>query len=149
MPTTTTDAPAALEALAISPKLVCVMPNGKPRSASLAPNSKTTWVGRCWRSSAAKRERPPEVVSPLMLALTTSAGRFSSTSCFSSKATQPLPRGKPYSADRLSPTTSSVRRLGVVTASAALAAAMQRPFMASNVVSAVKCFSTARRGLFF
>jgi putative ABC transport system ATP-binding protein len=43
-----------------------------------------------------------------MLALTTSASMFSRASFFSSSATQPLPRVRPYSADRLSPTTRIV-----------------------------------------
>ena len=48
----------------------------------------------------------PTVVSPLMLALTTRGADASACArrC-SSSATQPLPRGRPYSADRLSPTT--------------------------------------------
>jgi hypothetical protein len=43
-----------------------------------------------------------------MLALTTLASIFSAFSFCSSRATQPLPRAIPYSADRLSPTTSTV-----------------------------------------
>ena len=46
----------------------------KPRSASLPPSSMTTMVGLCCSSSAARRDRPPDVVSPLMLALTTFTG---------------------------------------------------------------------------
>src|SRR3546814_3967600 len=41
-----------------------------------------------------------------MLALTTGVSFFSLCNFVSSKATQPLPRAKPYSADRLSPSTS-------------------------------------------
>jgi len=44
-------------------------------------------------------------VSPLMLALTTDASMCSCCRRCSSKATQPLPRARPYSAERLSPTT--------------------------------------------
>ena len=44
-----------------------------------------------------------------MLALTTSAPMCSRASRWSSRATQPLPRTRPYSADRLSPTTRILR----------------------------------------
>ena len=71
--------------------------------------------GRCCLSSAGRRDRPPEVVSPLILPLTTLTGSFCCFSRRSSSATQPLPRAKPYSAERLSPSTSIVR-LGASTA---------------------------------
>ncbi len=45
--------------------------SGSPRSPSLAPSSSTMTLGRYSFSSAGKRVRPPLVVSPLMLALTT------------------------------------------------------------------------------
>ena len=48
------------------------------------------------------------VVSPLTLALTTVAAIFSLARRCSSSATQPLPRAMPYSAERLSPSTSTV-----------------------------------------
>jgi hypothetical protein len=70
-------------------------------------------------NKAGRRERPPEVVSPLMLALRTVAGIFWSASLFSSKATQPLPRFRPYSALRLSPTTRIVGEPGFLVAAAA------------------------------
>jgi hypothetical protein len=82
------------------------MSSGRPRSASLPPSSITTMGGLCCASSAGRRERPPDVVSPLMLALITLAAILSRAICFSSSATQPVPRARPYSADRLSPTTS-------------------------------------------
>ena len=50
------------------------------------------------------------MVSPLMLALTTGRVDVLSRSLCSSSATQPLPRTRPYSADRLSPTTRSDAR---------------------------------------
>ena len=81
--------------------------SGRPRRASLPPSSMTTCVGLCWASSAARRERPPEVVSPLTLALTTVTFSLSCASCFSSSATQPVPRARPYSALSESPSTSS------------------------------------------
>jgi len=59
------------------------------------------------------------VVSPLMLALMTLAGLPSWISRFSSRATQPLPRLRPYSALRESPSTSIVRPAGAVGWSAA------------------------------
>ncbi|MOA48731.1 hypothetical protein D3C78_1715170 [compost metagenome] len=52
---------------------------------------------------------PPLVVSPLMLALTTWYLGYCSETRADSKGTQPVPRLMPYSADRLSPTTSKVR----------------------------------------
>ncbi len=110
MPTTTTFAPAAFAAFAISRRLACVEASGRPRRASLPPSSMSTTCGRWRASSAGRRERPPAVVSPLMLALTTAASMPSAARRFSSSATQPLPRARPYSADRLSPTTSSVGR---------------------------------------
>ena len=65
-------------------------------------------LGLCWLSSADKRARPPAVVSPLILALTTVTGSFSVRSLSSSKATHPLPRLSPYSALKESPTTKTV-----------------------------------------
>ena len=65
-------------------------------------------VGLCCCSRAAKRVLPPAVVSPLILALMTLASILAESSWFSSKLTQPLPRAKPYSADKLSPSTSTV-----------------------------------------
>jgi len=59
-------------------------------------------------SKAGRRVRPPLVVSPLTLALTTVAGSFWSFRRWSSRATQPAPREMPYSAERLSPTTRTV-----------------------------------------
>ena len=88
------------------------MPSGRPRRASLPPSSITTTSGWCRSSRAGRRERPPDVVSPLMLALTTLAGIFSAASFFSSRATQPVPRFRPYSALSESPTTRMVRRRG-------------------------------------
>jgi len=70
-------------------------------------------------SKAGRRLSPPAVVSPLMLPLMTSAEiRWLRKRC-SSKATHPVPRAIPYSADRLSPTTrmragvAPVREAGV------------------------------------
>ena len=45
-----------------------------PRSPSLPPSSMIVIAGRCCASSAPSRARPPAVVSPLMLALTTRYG---------------------------------------------------------------------------
>ena len=134
MPTTTTRAPAALEARAISVRLACVMASGSPRSASLPPSSITTSAGLCCVSSAGTRERPPEVVSPLMLAFTTSQGSFCCAMRACSSATQPVPRGRPYSADRLSPTTSSLRRAGWAIAGNASAAPSSALQCATNAL---------------
>src|SRR4051812_39562628 len=73
-----------------------------------------------------------------MLALTTCAGIFSSARRFSSSATQPVPRRSPYSADRLSPTTSTVL---------SCCAEAPRPDAAS--ASTVQCLSQSRRASLF
>src|SRR4051794_10335314 len=105
MPTSSTRAPAFCAASAIQDRLSSVPAIGRPRNASLAPSSRITCVGWCWASRAGMRARPPEVVSPLMLALTTRAGIFSRARRCSSRATQPVPRFRPYSALSESPTT--------------------------------------------
>src|SRR6059058_2971163 len=105
MPTTSTRAPAFWAACTIAARFSSVPATGKPRKASLAPSSKITCVGLCCASSAGRRARPPEVVSPLMLALTTVAGIFSWARRCCIRATQPLPRFRPYSALSESPTT--------------------------------------------
>jgi len=71
-----------------------------------------------------------------MLALITMAAIFSRLSRFSSRATQPLPRASPYSADRLSPTTR-MRRL-------AAAATARAPEVAPSA-SRLQCASHWRR----
>ena len=68
----------------------------------------TTTSGLCRSSNVGRRDRPPDVVSPLMLAFTIWAGSFSAASFFSSSATQPVPRFRPYSALSESPTTRMV-----------------------------------------
>jgi hypothetical protein len=107
MPTSSTFAPAFCAACVIAVRLSAVSSSGRPRNASLPPSSMTTTAGWCWASSAASRERPPDVVSPLMLVLTTRAAIFSSASFLSSSATQPVPRDRPYSALSESPRTST------------------------------------------
>jgi putative ABC transport system ATP-binding protein len=92
----------------------------------------------CSFRSAATRDLPPEVVSPLMLAFTTRQASFSATSRFSSKATQPLPRANPYSADRLSPSTSK-------TGFAPCAWAGEAAARQAAAASALQCRSQARR----
>jgi len=73
MPSNSTRAPAAVLACTMALRLSRVVLMGRPRRASLPPSSMTTTLGWCWRSKAGRRERPPEVVSPLMLAFTTRA----------------------------------------------------------------------------
>src|SRR3569832_768054 len=53
------------------------------------------------------RARPPAVVSPLMLALTTSMGSFCAASRCCSSATQPRKNRKPKAALKLSPSTNT------------------------------------------
>ena len=52
-------------------EVVVRVASGRPRSASLPPSSRMTTAGLCCASRAGRRVRPPAVVSPLMLALTT------------------------------------------------------------------------------
>ena len=97
-----------------------------------------TCVGLCWSSSEGSRVRPPDVVSPLMLALTTVAPTRSRCRRCSSSATQPLPRARPYSADRLSPTTSTLVGL-------AIASAANGTTPARAATPTLQCASQARR----
>jgi hypothetical protein len=69
MPSNSTFAPEVCDTLTMVVRLACVVFRGKPRKASFAPSSMTTSPGLCLRSKLAKRERPPAVVSPLILAL--------------------------------------------------------------------------------
>jgi hypothetical protein len=55
----------------MKPRLSCIAATGRPRRPSLAPSARITTAGLNWSSAAAKRARPPAVVSPLMLALLT------------------------------------------------------------------------------
>ena len=77
----------------------------KPRKASFAPNSKNTISGFLDSKRAGSLVRPPELVSPLMLALNTDHLLPCFCNSCSNSFTQPLPRGRPYSAERLSPKT--------------------------------------------
>src|SRR4051812_12877306 len=120
MPTRSTRAPAFCAACVICARLSSVPASGRPRKASLAPSSMRTRVGLCCTNSGARRARPPEVVSPLMLALPPVAAIFSSASRSWSRATQPVPRFRPYSALSESPTT---RITGVPAAAAGRAQA--------------------------
>ncbi len=108
MPTSSTRARAFCAVSAMWARFSSVKASGRPRSASLPPSSSTTTSGLCCASRAGRRERPPEVVSPLMLALTTRTAIFWAASRFSSSATQPVPRFRPYSALSESPTTRRV-----------------------------------------
>src|SRR3990167_1596661 len=139
MPTTITLAPLALAVRTIASRLSRVMSSGRPRSASLPPSSITTWLGLFCCSSAGRRERPPEVVSPLMLAFTTRALILSRARRCSSSATQPVPRARPYSADRLSPSTSTVLPAGPA------ATALPRPAPSAAASSRLQCSSTTSR----
>ena len=98
--------------------------------------------GRYCVSSAGRRVRPPEVVSPLMLALTTLAAICCCRSRASSKATQPLPRARPYSADRLSPT---IRMSGPRALPGASARTGEAHAATPAATSALQCASQRRR----
>src|SRR5580765_1669223 len=128
MPTISTLAPASFARRVIACRFARVDSIGRPRNASLAPSSITTSPGFFSRNSVGSRASPPAVVSPLMLALTTVASMCSRARRCSSSATQPLPRTRPYSAERLSPTTRigrwpSAAEVGIATAKAAHAMA--------------------------
>jgi len=75
-----------------------------------------------------------------MLALTTCTGSFCAAMRFCSSATQPLPRAMPYSADRLSPTTSSVRLVPCACTGVASTARGSR-------ASRLQCATKARRAI--
>jgi hypothetical protein len=104
MPSNSTFAPEVCDTLTMVVRLACVMLRGKPRKASFAPSSMTTSPGLCLRSKLAKRERPPAVVSPLILALIMLAAMRCCAMRCDNNATQPLPRLSPYSALIESPT---------------------------------------------
>ena len=109
MPTIRTSASALRAVWAMVRRFCSVMFRGRPRRASFEPSSSTTTAGACWRSRAGRRATPPLVVSPLMLALTTWYLGYCSATRAESSGTQPVPRLMPYSADRLSPRTNTVR----------------------------------------
>src|SRR3990167_5397333 len=133
MPASSTLAPVACAAWVMACRLSWVMAKGSPRRASLPPSSITTTVGLCWASSAGKRERPPEVVSPLMLAFTTLVCGLSLAMRCSISATQPVPRLRPYSALSESPTTKMV---------CGLACAREAPANPAKISSAIQCRRT-------
>jgi len=66
-----------------------------------------------------------------MLALTTLQADFSPASRWPSSATQPLPRARPYSAEMLSPTTRTSRRVAAPLPGAGLAARAGAPAQAT------------------
>ena len=103
MPTSSTLAWTAWQALTMRTKLSSVVRKEKPRKASLPPNSITTSLGLCCFKIESSRAKPPAVVSPLMLAFITCQGLLSLLSCAASNATQPVPRAIPYSALKESP----------------------------------------------
>src|SRR5882672_10316506 len=72
-----------------------------------------------------------------MLALTSVAPTFSRCRRCSSSATQPLPRAKPYSADKLSPTTSTLVGLAIARADGTAPA--------RAAAATLQCASQARR----
>src|SRR5262245_37182863 len=137
MPTSSAWAPASRTARSMNVRLSRVIVSGRPRNASLLPSSMMTCVGLCWSSSVASRVRPPDVVSPLMLALTTLAPTFCCCRRCSSSATQPLPRASPYSAERLSPITSTLVSLAIASA--------DRTAPAPANTATLQCASHARR----
>jgi hypothetical protein len=65
-------------------------------------------VGMVLLEQGGKPRTAADVVSPLMLALTTVAPEVFAASLFSSSGTQPVPRFRPYSALMESPSTKIV-----------------------------------------
>src|SRR5258708_30235547 len=104
MPRSNTRDPAFCAAATIASIFSRMASRFPPRRPSLPPSSITVTAGRCCASSAARRARPPAVVSPLMLALTTRCGKCSAVSRLCSNVAQPAPGGSPYPAEMLSPT---------------------------------------------
>src|SRR6218665_658097 len=136
MPSSRTFAPACCAVRVIQSRFSSMLFKGSPRSASLPPSSITTRLGWCCASKAARRERPPDVVSPLTLALSTVTWGRSCRNCCSSRATQPVPRARPYSALSESPSTST--SAGRDAGAWAIAAAASRR-AAAHTIKARRC----------
>src|SRR5580765_564494 len=105
MPSSAERAPAARAAVSMLFRFVRISASGTPRKPSLAPSSTITSAGRCSASSLGRRARPPEVVSPLMLALTTWCGEPLSCKRCSSRCTQPASGAMRCAEDSESPST--------------------------------------------
>ena len=134
MPSSTTLAPRLLARSIIFFRFERAIVTGSPRRPSFAPSSITTMAGARRSRSGAKRVRPPAVVSPLILALTTSTDGSVPCSSRLRRETQPELRAMPYSAERLSPTTRM--RTGVADGESADSA---RPGASANrVINAAK-----------
>src|SRR5215469_4460218 len=109
MPMSSTCAPAARASSTMRSRLARISPTGSARSPSLAPSSRITSLGSWSFSARGNRSRPPPLVSPLSLALTTSYPYPCLRSRCASNATQPCCGASPYAALRLSPKTRIVR----------------------------------------
>src|SRR5579863_1853236 len=88
-------------------RLVRISASGRPRKPSFAPSSTMTSAGLLSASSFGKRARPPAVVSPLMLALTTVRDVLVVCRRSSSRCTQPASGAMRCAEDSESPSTSS------------------------------------------
>src|SRR5690625_4218542 len=108
MPARITSAPAARLSSIMAVRLSRITPMGVARSPSLPPSSMTTTAGACSFRRVGNRARPPDVVSPLMLALTTSKPGLYWSTLSASQLTQPDETGMLYAALRLSPPTRTV-----------------------------------------
>src|SRR5580704_9087945 len=108
IPTSSTCAPAVCAMRTMCARLSRSVPSGSPRRPSLAPSSRITVPGWCNCSARGRRSRPPLVVSPLTLALTTSYPYPWDFSRCASSATQPCSGRIPSAALRLSPSTRIV-----------------------------------------
>jgi hypothetical protein len=84
-------------------RLSFIAATGRPRKPSLAPSARMTTVGLKWAIAAAKRARPPAVVSPLMLALARWRRNQAHFSRCPSRAGQLWLTAMPKPAERLSP----------------------------------------------
>src|SRR5215472_16455045 len=109
MPTRSTRAPDVRESSTIRSRLARISVTGSARSPSLARGSSITSPGWCSLSARGNRSRPPPLVSPLSLALTTWYPYPWARSRCASNATQPSCGASPYAALRLSPNTRIVR----------------------------------------
>src|SRR6185437_5790809 len=86
MPSSKTLAPASRHCAISAARLALISASGSPRRPSLAPSSRITSAGRYCLSKPGRRVNPDEVVSPLMLALTSRHGGRISARRFSSNA---------------------------------------------------------------
>src|SRR5690348_5930851 len=109
MPSSRTLAPASRHCAISAARLALISESGRPRKPSLAPSSRITSAGWYCLSKPGRRANPDEVVSPLMLALTSCHGGRISARRFSSNAGHAACNSILWAADSESPSNRIVR----------------------------------------